>query len=82
MGAVGTEEGELSGGGMGSEAILVVAGPLSLSFLPYKEKWLPQGEWHCLQSLAMGGGSQLIDGKEPAPLTPPSSQACGHHRTG
>lgn len=57
MGAVGTEEGELSGGGMGSETVLVVAGPLSLSFLPYKEKRLPQGEWHCLQSLAMGGGA-------------------------
>lgn len=42
MGAVGTEEGELSGGGMVSEVVLVVIGPLCLSVLPYQEERLPQ----------------------------------------
>lgn len=38
MGAVGTEGGELSGAAMVSGAVLVVAGPLGLPVLPYKEK--------------------------------------------
>lgn len=42
MGAVGTEEGELSGGGMVSEVVVVVTGPLGLSILSYKEERLPQ----------------------------------------
>lgn len=88
MGAVGTKEGELSGGRMVSEAVLVIAGPLDLSVLPYKEEQLPQGEHNhwvsgvCLQSLAMGGGTQLVDEKGPALLTLAPPQACGHHRTG